>query len=167
MNISGDSICLSTWFCMINQTHSFLYVGAVFAAKFFHPSASSVISSRILLSSMRTLTSALKQRKTYATPQPSTSTETEKGLMRCLAQEKRGYMIGYGCILDWRPLFDEPYMLNAILCFPPNFYVPTQFYCQTQCFGELCLHLLAMDNLLSECLVSVRFCVCVCWGGGY
>jgi hypothetical protein len=49
---------------------------------------------------MRILMSALKQHKAYATPQPSISIEMEKGSMRCLAQEKRDYMIGYGCILD-------------------------------------------------------------------
>lgn len=101
ITICGDWICLSTWFCMINQTHSSLYVGAVSAVRFFHPSASAVISSRNLLSSMWTLTSALKQPKTYATPRPSIFTETAKGSMRCSAQEKRDYMIGYGCILDW------------------------------------------------------------------
>ena len=49
---------------------------------------------------MQILMSALKQHKAYATPQPSIFIEMEKGSMRCLAQEKRDYMIGYGCILD-------------------------------------------------------------------
>jgi hypothetical protein len=49
---------------------------------------------------MLILMSALKQHKAYATPQLSIFIEMEKGLMRCLAQERRDYMIGFGCILD-------------------------------------------------------------------
>jgi hypothetical protein len=135
ITICGDWICLSTWFCMINQTHSSLYVGAVSAVRFFHPSASAVISSRNLLSSMWTLTSALKQHKTYATPRPSIFTETEKGSMRCSVQEKRDYMIGYGCILDrlastsvvsWTIYAECNYVVVS-----PNFYLSNSMFQRT------------------------------------
>ncbi|WVZ86709.1 hypothetical protein U9M48_033453 [Paspalum notatum var. saurae] len=73
---------------------------AEFAVRSFPLSASSAMNSRILLSSMPILMNAPKQHSTYATLQPSISIEMEKGLMRCLAQEKRDCMIAYGCILD-------------------------------------------------------------------
>uniref|UniRef100_A0A453CNA1 Uncharacterized protein n=1 Tax=Aegilops tauschii subsp. strangulata TaxID=200361 RepID=A0A453CNA1_AEGTS len=53
--------------------------GAVFAIRFFHPSANSATNSRILLSSMPMLMSALKQLRTYDTLRPSISTGMEKG----------------------------------------------------------------------------------------
>lgn len=77
-----------------------LNAGAVFVAKFFHPSTSSAMNSRTLLSSMLILMNALKQHKTYATRQRSTSTGMEKGLMRCLVRGSRDCVIAFGCILD-------------------------------------------------------------------
>uniref|UniRef100_A0A0A8XSN8 Uncharacterized protein n=1 Tax=Arundo donax TaxID=35708 RepID=A0A0A8XSN8_ARUDO len=68
---------------------------------------------------MRILMNVRKQHKTYAIPQPFIFTEMEKGLMRCLVQEKRDYMIDYGCIRDGSGSHgvDKPHMLLNILTF--------------------------------------------------
>lgn len=72
--------------------------GAVFVARSFLPSASWAINSKSFLSSMRTLTNALKQLSIYDTPRLSNSFGMEKRSMRCLAAGSRGCTIAYGCI---------------------------------------------------------------------
>ena len=67
---------------------------------------------------MPTLMSALKLPRAFVTPLLSISIVTEKRLMRCLVQEKRGSMIGCGCIPKCRMnCFSKSVAsLIAILC---------------------------------------------------